>query len=358
MRSYEETVAAMENTFASRSGYAPDEASDLGIRMRVLAGELYSLQSALEWLKMQAFPQTAQGEQLELHAQQRGIARKPALAAQGVLTFRRKTPLWYTAVIPQGTICCTAGENGERYVTVQAAELPAGELSVAVPAQAQTAGKAGNALPGTVTVMVTPPAAAESVTNGSAFTGGTDSEGDSELRARLLRSFSGVPNGTNEAFYREYALQFDGVYSVGVIPKENGTGTVGVYLGARGGAPGAQTVARVQAEMDAVREINVRVVVAPAQTVPVAVSVGVTPAPGVSAQEAQAACRAAAAEYFETLCVGDAFLTAALGMCLMATGKIKNYHFDDAVCFDRPVARSQLAVCGAVTVADYAEVRP
>lgn len=357
MKSYEETVAAMESKFAELAGYAPDEASDLGIRMRVLAGELYSLQSAVEWLKMQAFPQTAQGEPLDLHAQQRGIGRKPALAAQGMLTFRRKAPLWYAAAVPPGTVCSTAGENGARYVTTQAAELPAGELSVTVPAQAQEPGKAGNALAGTVTVLVTMPAAAESVTNESAFTGGTDSEGDSELRARLMQNCSGAPNGTNEAFYREYALQFDGVYSAGVIPKEHGAGTVGVYLGAKNGVPDAQTVAQVQAAMDAVKEINVQVTAAAAQTVPVAVEVAVTPAEGVAAQEAQSACRTAVTEYFEALCVGEAFLTAALGMCLMSTGAIKNYRFNESVCFDRPVARSQLAVCGAVSVGDYAEVQ-
>jgi uncharacterized phage protein gp47/JayE len=357
VKSYEETVAAMESAFAQAAGYSPDEASDLGIRMRVLAGEIYSLQNAVEWLKMQAFPQTAQGEQLDLHAQQRGIARKPALAAQGSLTFRRATPLWYDAAIPAGTVCSTGGEAPVRYVTTQAAELPAGALSVQAAAQAETPGKTGNALPGTVTVMVTPPPALESVTNEAAFSGGTDAEGDSELRARLMRNCSGAPNGTNEAFYREYALGFDGVYSAGVLPMEHGAGTVGIYLGARGTVPNEQTVAQVQASVNAVKEINVQATVAAAQTVSVPVDVAVTPAAGVTATEAQQACREAVTDYFENLCVGEAFLTAALGVCLMSTGKIKNYCFNSAVSSDRGIARNQLAVCGTVGVTDYAEVQ-
>ena len=59
MKSYDEFVSAMSRTFTSRAGYSPDEASDIGIRIRVLAGELYNLQSNIQWLKQQVFPQTA-----------------------------------------------------------------------------------------------------------------------------------------------------------------------------------------------------------------------------------------------------------------------------------------------------------
>ena len=87
MRTYEEIVEDMKQSFFGLSGYIPDEASDLGIRMNVLAGEIYNAQTYLEWIKRQVFPQTAQGEYLDYHAQMRGLERKEAVKAVGEVEF-------------------------------------------------------------------------------------------------------------------------------------------------------------------------------------------------------------------------------------------------------------------------------
>jgi len=347
MDSYETILSRMQNKFTSLAGYSPDEASDIGIRMKVLAGEVYSLHSALEWLKQQTFAQTAQGEQLDLRAQERGITRKAPVAAKGTLVFSRATPLWYSAVVPAGTVCSTAGENPVRYVTLEDAVLPQGQLTVAVPAKAEKGGREGNAQPGTISVMVTPPVSMENVTNPQAFTGGEDSESDGELRTRLLQSYSGRNNGANAAFYREFALQYDGVYSVGVIPRENGPGTVGVYLGGRGTTPADEVVAQVQKDLDKAREINVAVHVAAAKTISVDVQIAVLPASGYSSEESIAAAQNAIKAYFRELSVGEPVLAAAMGASVLATGAVKNYAF--TFC-DRSVAANELAVSGVLTV--------
>lgn len=77
----------MRDKFSELAGYSPDDASDIGIRIRVLAGEIYSIQSAVDWLKRQSFAQTATGSQLEMLAAERGLSRKQAVAAAGTLTF-------------------------------------------------------------------------------------------------------------------------------------------------------------------------------------------------------------------------------------------------------------------------------
>lgn len=348
METYETLVARMQERFASLAGYSPDDASDIGIRIRVLAGEIYSLCSAVEWLKRQTFAQTAQGEQLDLRAQERGLDRKPPVAAAGTLTFRRATPLWFSAAVPAGTVCAAAGEEPVRYVTTQEAVLPQGELSVSVPARAESGGRAGNTQPGTVTVLVTPPPSLESVTNEAAFTGGEDAESDSELRARLMQSYAGVSNGVNASFYREFALRYDGVHSVGVAERESGPGTVGVYLGGRGGAPSEEVVARVRADLDRAREINVAVHTAAAQTVPVPVEAVVIPSGNVAPEEVTAAAEEAVRGYFDEMAVGEPVIVAAIGVRLLATGKIKNYAFSSSVTRDTPVSANQLAVCGTL----------
>lgn len=356
MYSYNQILTGMQDKFTSLSGYSPDDASDIGIRMKVLAGEVYSLCSAVEWLKMQTFAQSAQGEQLDLRAQERGLARKQPVAASGSLTFQRSTALWYNAVIPVGTVCSTAGENPVRYVTTQEGVLQSGKLSVTVPAEAEQGGRSGNTETGTVTIMVTPPPAMETVTNSAPFRGGTDSESDSELRSRLMQSYTSVSNGTNAAFYRECAMKYDGVYSVGVVPREKGAGTVGVYLGGRGGAPSSDVVSQVQKELNELREVNVSVAVSAAQTVEVNVSVYVTPADNVQFEEAKTACGQAIRRYFEDLSVGEPVILAALGVQIFSTGKIKNYIFDNSVITDKKTASNQLAVCGTVQVGPHAEV--
>ncbi|NLG92313.1 MAG: baseplate J/gp47 family protein [Clostridiales bacterium] len=356
MYSYNQILTAMKEKFTSLSGYSPDDASDIGIRMKVLAGEVYSLCSAVEWLKMQTFAQSAQGEQLELRAQERGLTRKQSVAASGSLTFQRSTALWYNAVIPAGTVCSTAGENPVRYVTTQEGILQSGELSVTVPAKAEKGGRSGNTEAGTVTQMVTPPPALETVTNPVPFRGGMDSESDSELRSRLMQSYASISNGTNAAFYRECAMKYDGVYSVGVVPRERGAGTVGVYLGGRGGAPSPDIVSQVQKELDELREVNVDVAVSAAQTVEVNISVYVTPADNVPFEEAKTACEQAIRRYFEDLSVGEPVILAALGVHIFSTGKIKNYVFDNAVITDKKMAPSQLAVCGTVQIGPHAGV--
>ena len=337
----------MNGKFTELAGYSPDDASDVGIRMKVLAGEIYSVSCAVDWLRRQTFYQTAEGNELELRAQERGLSRGQPVAAVGTLRFGRSTPLWFNAAVPAGTVCSTAGSSPVRYVTAEEATLPQGSLSVDVPARAETGGGAGNAQPGTVTVMVTPPASIESVTNPTAFAGGEDSETDESLRARLLLSCSGPSNGTNAAWYRETAMKHGGVHSVQVVPRADGDGTVAVYLGGKGTAPTEENVNEVRAELAAKREIGVTVRVEAAETVLVPVSVAVLPLGGVLFEDARTACTAAIREYFEGLAVGDPVVLSALGAKLFSTGMIGDCSFASP---GKTVGAGQLAVYGFMSI--------
>jgi len=55
--------------------------------------------------------------------------------------------------------------------------------------------------------------------NPEAFTGGTDTESDELLRARILESFDSLPTGSNKAFYEAEALK---VVAVSVLAKNRG----------------------------------------------------------------------------------------------------------------------------------------
>ena len=79
---YESILSRLQRRFQELAGFPADDASDIGIRLKVLAGELFSACTNLDWLQRQVFPQTAQGIQLDYHAQQRGIQRKSAVRSQ------------------------------------------------------------------------------------------------------------------------------------------------------------------------------------------------------------------------------------------------------------------------------------
>ena len=104
---YDEILLQMKDTYEEMTGSDADEVSDAGIMMRLLAGELFSLNADIDWLKRAMFISTAQGEALELHARQRGIERRTGSKAVGTILVRVDSPLEYDVVIPRGTVFST-----------------------------------------------------------------------------------------------------------------------------------------------------------------------------------------------------------------------------------------------------------
>ena len=141
MDSFEQILQRMEAEYEEKSGGKVEDVSEVGLRLRVLAGELHRLGASLDWLERQAFPQTATGAQLDLHGAQRGVARRAASHATGTVSFSRYLPLSFDLVVPQGTVCATSGEPVVEYETTQDAVLEAGDLTVNVPVRAVVAGR-------------------------------------------------------------------------------------------------------------------------------------------------------------------------------------------------------------------------
>lgn len=108
---FEEIYTHMAAEYKTLAGVEPEDAADVSIRLKVLAGELYTVLCAAESLKLNCFPQTAAGEALDLHAEERGLVRKDAVKSVGTLTFSRRTALSYAAEIPAGTVCAASGEK-------------------------------------------------------------------------------------------------------------------------------------------------------------------------------------------------------------------------------------------------------
>lgn len=350
MESYKEILEKMKNKFTELSGVGIKDDSDVGIRMKVLAGEIFSLQNNVQWLKNQMFAQSATGTQLEYLALERGIYRKTAIKSSGTVKFLREVALDYDLEIPSGTICATNGTNSVRVKTTQDAVLNAGDLSVTVEAESEDGGTSQNVGIGKIKIMITPPSGITSVTNEDAFVGGLDAETDEELRERLIDSYKNISNGTNSAFYKAQVLKHDGIYSASVIAKERGVGTVDIYAAAKGGVPSDDLIAEIQEEISEIRELNVDIKVNKAEVVQIPVAIDIAVKNGYSFAEIEELCEAKVTEYFNSLKIGDSFFMAALGSKIYSVPGVENYYMVSSVTTDRPMTSKQLAVKGSVQI--------
>jgi uncharacterized phage protein gp47/JayE len=351
MTGYEELVQHMEQEYAAQTGMLPDEASDTGVRFRVLAGEIYNLLTGVEWLKQSLVPQTATGKQLDYLAQEHGLERRPETHAQGVVRFTSKGSNLFPITLPTGTRCCTNGQPAVYVELLEGTEVPiAAGAVVDAKAQAVESGPGGNLPAGAVVKLAESNDGIRAVTNFAAFTGGRSAETDEKLRVRLMERGRMQSNGGNVAFYRELALQQTGVTSVSVQPITPGKGEVTLWLAAEGAPASDEAVQAVQEKLEQMRELNVSVHVFPAKTIPVKISVTVQPREGQDKSAVQSAAQKAIADSFLTLEVGQAVTQAGLCSAVYHTGMVsevtipQNLTFPAAAADTLPVLDGQAVV--------------
>ena len=261
MITLEDIYQGLAAEFQARTGKTAGSSSELAVRFYAVAAQIYSLYVQGEWTRRQCFPQTALGENLDKHAQLRGITRRQAVRATGTVRFYVSQPQETGTEIPEGTVCMTAA--GVRFLTTRAVEVDAGKMYADAPVIADETGSAGNVGANAIVFMALPPMRIVACANPEPLTNGADEEGDDELRVRVLATYQRLANGANNAFYRQAAMSFNEVAAVTVLPKYKGVGTVGVVPAARGGMPGQELLEEMQAYFDRVREIACEVQVMP-----------------------------------------------------------------------------------------------
>ena len=323
---YESILERMNEKYTELSGNLPRESSDIGIRLRLLAGELYALNSNMEWLRRQMFPNTATGEWLELHAAQRGLERRRGTKATGKIVFEADMPPEYDVVIPAGTICSN-GEGTLRYVTTEEYTLHRGSTLLLADCEAENSGKKYNIGIGKVRTIVTCFSVGLQINNSTSFTGGTDDESDESLRERLAENWRVSPDGANAAYLERIALGVEGVASAraGRIPSN--PGYVMVALGGRGDSPSSEAMAEARAALEQAKPLGITLIVEPAAFSFVDVNVTITPAAGYSFDEVRPRVETAIREFLLSLGVGRALKLSELGRVLMETEGVDNYAF-------------------------------
>ena len=183
----DEIYSGMAARFQEETGLVPAGDGDLAVRLYAVAAQIYALYVQADWVERQCFPQSAHGAYLDKHAQLRGLERREAVRAQGVLRFETDSAAQTDLSIPAGTVCMTAEQV--RFETLEDVVLQAGETAAQVRAQAVEPGSAGNAAAGTIRAMAVAPVGVSRCTNPAAFAGGLEEETDEALRVRVLETF-------------------------------------------------------------------------------------------------------------------------------------------------------------------------
>ena len=315
MTDYANFLEQMQQSYEQLAGMRADDASDVGIRFKILAEQLSKIKEELEFAKQQSFPQTATGENLEMHALERGIFRKQATYAKGTVRFSRESAASEDILIPKGvflTCSQTEGNHGTdiRFVTTSEVTLQQGQTSVDAPVECQTEGSRGNLAAGILNVMITPVQGITAVSNPEPILSGEDAESDEMLRQRLLDSYRMVTNGTNTAFYYNKAMSYEGVSSVKVLPRVNGVGTVGIVV--YGPGVDEDLLARMKEEIGQIKEINVELTVEQATEKQTEVSVEIAVSDGYSYEDVSTVCKKVVEEYMKTQKIGKALYLALL----------------------------------------------
>lgn len=271
-----------------------------------LAAEL--CQFALPQVIMMIFPEWAEGEYLDAHARIRGLSRRGAVAATGVLDITGTVG----AVIPVGSRFSTPSAEDRpaaEYATTD--EVTIGALGHAsADIQCTQPGPGGNTAPGTVVLVSERMPEVTGVTNPEAITGGAAEESDDDLRERIMEydktqgdSFVGSASD-----YKRWAKAVPGVGGVTVLDADDGQGTVTIILTDNDGLPASDTlcedvydaIMRPDSPEDRPAPVNARLNVIPPGTVPVAVQATVELGSGSSIEGVQGAFLQRLKEYMPT----------------------------------------------------------
>ena len=204
------------------------------------------------------FVKYAEGDWLELKAQDYGKMRKPASKTKGVLTLIGAEG-HQTLIIPAGTTFRTDKDiNGEelRYFAVTDTTLLDTQQTIQVTVEAEKEGTLYNVSQNRLINCTRHLEGVESITNTSDWIieAGTDTEDLELLRERTLNSWADLATGTTAAKYKSVAEQVTGVLYAEVDQLHpRGQGSVDIIITSTAGKASEELLKKVE---EAVQEIK------------------------------------------------------------------------------------------------------
>lgn len=200
-RDYDEILDDFISEFEERRDNPQTDENDVyGAIFRSFARVLAENQEqTLAEVYRDLFIESADGEALTQKCKERGVIRRPAVSATGVVEFRTPSTVDSDVVVPSGTRVATEPPNQVRFETVETATIAAGTSSTRATVKAISAGDETNVPAGKIRLLVDSVQQVSEVTNpfptgdlgvtntdGSPLVRGRDRESDQALRERAL----------------------------------------------------------------------------------------------------------------------------------------------------------------------------
>ncbi|MCF7536145.1 baseplate J/gp47 family protein [Pseudomonas petrae] len=262
---------------------------------------------------------TSSGADLDSWMADFGFLRLSASFATGSVTYSRFTATT-PALIPIGALVASA-DGSQQYAviidttnplysaTLNGYQLPAGTASATVPVMASVAGAAGNALVGTVTVIVGSISGLDIVTNSAVFTNGVDPESDSAFRARFILWVQSLSKGTKAAIgYALSSMQQGVTYTLTENQDYSGNLLYGYFYAVvddGSGAPSSGFLVTAAAAIESTRAFTTRYGVFPPVLVTANVSMTIATDASVTHSVVVAQVTAAIQSYITSLRLGQ-----------------------------------------------------
>jgi uncharacterized phage protein gp47/JayE len=232
----------------------------LAVFSKVVAMAVHLVDLRLVWIYRQIFASTADAANLERHAYEYGLARRPAARAQGYILGTGTAGTIYPAGI--------AFLSGADLYLTSGDAIASDNGDVYLPVASDRPGAATNRDPGATFSLVDaalyPSLGGQATVDSRGIGGGADVESDDDLRARVLDRKRRPPQGGATSDYEQFALAVPGVKKAWAWSFANGAGTVGVWFlfdGRENYIPNGADVVAVQEEIEARRLIRARLFV-------------------------------------------------------------------------------------------------
>ncbi len=262
---------------------------------------------------------TSSGTDLDSWMADFGFYRLSASFATGSVTYSRFTPT-NSALIPIGAMVGSTDGSQQFSVTIDTTNvlynatlggylIPGGTASATVPVIASTAGAAGNALIGTVTVIVGSIPGIDTVTNTTVFANGVDPETDEAFRARFVLWVQSLSKATKAAIGFALSSMQQGVsYTLTENQDYSGNTLYGYFYAVvddGSGAPSGAFLVSAAAAIESVRGFTTRYGVFPPVLVTANVAMTITTDPSVTHSVVVAQVTTAIQAYVSGLTLGQ-----------------------------------------------------
>ncbi len=261
MTRYEIILAQLMGNFERKAGCVVDDASDMAIKLKVIAGELSALYDRLDFYENQIYPNTAEGEYLKRHGDARGIHRKTASKSTGAVEFICKTPAEHDILIPIGTLLTSSKSNGVMFQTTNELTIKQGATKGGTFIESVDCGSHTSIAPNFIDILVTPIAGITSIRNPDKIGGGSDEESDQLYRQRIIESYSKISNGANLNYYEQFAKSKGDIWYAKAIFTPGVSNQIQLYVENYTRSISDSTISALQSEIEKVRELGIKVIV-------------------------------------------------------------------------------------------------